>query len=221
MRLEAILFDIDGTLVDSNDLHAHCWLEAFSKHGKEFPYEVVRNEMGKGGDLLVPDLLNAREMRTFGDDVRKDRDRLFKAKYQPQIRPFPGVRESFQSLHERGVKLALASSGSEEEVEYYTGLLGVRDFLEGTTSKGDAKFSKPSPEIFCAALERVGSKPDRAITVGDTPYDILASHRASLAVAAVSCGGFAAKQLSKAEFLFADVEELVRKIDEVDAYFNE
>ncbi|MEO8033658.1 MAG: HAD family phosphatase [Acidobacteriota bacterium] len=148
MRLEALLFDIDGTLIDSNDLHAQCWLEAFSNHGKEFAYDVIRNEMGKGGDLLVPDLLNAREMRDLGEEIRKDRDRLFKEKYQPQIRPFPGVRQCFEALHGRGLKLALASSGSGEEVEYYTGLLGVGDLLVATTSKDDAKFSKPSPEIL-------------------------------------------------------------------------
>jgi HAD superfamily hydrolase (TIGR01509 family) len=221
VKLEAILFDIDGTLVDSNDIHAQCWLEAFSSSGKSFPYEVVRNELGKGGDLLVPDLLDAREIREIGKRVRQTRDQLFQEKYQKRIEPFPGIREAFEELHGRGVRLALASSGSDEEVEYYTGLIGVGDLLDGTTSKRDAKFSKPSPEIFCAALERVGSRPERTITVGDTPYDILASHRAELAVVAVLCGGFARELLSKAEFLFANVEELVRKIDEVDAYFNE
>ena len=130
------------------------------------------------------------------------------------------MREHLQALHERGIKLVLASSGNEDEVEYYVRLLGVGELLSGSTSKKDAKFSKPSPEIFRAALERAGSDPEFTMTVGDTPYDVLASHRSSLPVVAVLCGGFARELLAKAEFILDDIGEMVRKIDEVDAYFN-
>lgn len=219
MHIEGILFDIDGTLVDSNDLHAEAWVEAFAKYRKDFPYDVIRQQMGKGGDLLVPDMLQAREMREFGEQLTKDRGDLFKKKYMPRVKPFPRVRECLEALHDRGIKLALASSSNADEVDYYTGLLGVADLLEGSTSKGDAETSKPSPEIFRAALERIGTSEERTLTVGDTPYDILASHRIPLPVAAVLSGGFEREVLAKAEFLFTDVQELVRKIDEVDAYF--
>jgi HAD superfamily hydrolase (TIGR01509 family) len=219
VHIEAILFDIDGTLVDSNDLHAEAWVEAFAKYGKDFPFEVIRPQMGKGGDLLVPDMLQAREMRQFGEKLQKDRGELFKKKYMPRVKPFPGAREALEELRIRGIKLALASSSNEDEVDYYTDLLGVGDLLEGSTSKGDAETSKPSPEIFRAALERTGSSEERTLTVGDTPYDILASHRIPLPIAAVLSGGFERDVLAKAEFLFNDVRELVRKIDEVDVYF--
>lgn len=219
MHIEGILFDIDGTLVDSNDLHAQAWVEAFAKYGKEMPFDVIRPQMGKGGDLLVPDMLQARDMRAFGEQLTKDRGDLFKKKYMPQVKPFPRVRECLAALHDRGIRLALASSSNEDEVDYYTGLLGVADLLEGSTSKEDAETSKPSPEIFRAALERIGTSEERTLTVGDTPYDILASHRIPLPVVAVLSGGFEREVLAKAEFLFNDVQELVRKIDEVDAYF--
>ena len=214
-----MIFDIDGTLVDSNDLHAEAWVEAFAKYGKEFPFDVIRQQMGKGGDLLVPDMLQAREMRKFGEQLTKDRGELFKKKYMPRVKPFPWARSCFEELSARGIKLALASSSNEEEVDYYTGLLGVAGLLEGSTSKGDAETSKPSPEIFRAALERIGTSEERTLTVGDTPYDILASHRVPLPVAAVLSGGFERDVLAKAEFLYDDVRELVRKIDEVDVYF--
>lgn len=214
-----MLFDIDGTLVDSNDLHAEAWVEAFATYGKKFPYDVIRPQMGKGGDLLVPDMLRAREMRAFGEELQKERGELFKKKYLPRVKPFPWVRQCFEELRGRGIKLALASSSNEDEVDYYTDLLGVGDLLEGSTSKSDAEFSKPSPEIFRAALERTGTSEERTLSVGDTPYDILASHRIPLPVAAVLSGGFERDVLAKAEFLFHDVQELVRKIDEVDAYF--
>ena len=221
MRLKGILFDIDGTLIDSNDIHARCWLEAFARFGKELDYEIVRGQIGKGGDLLVPDLLNAREMRRYGEELKKYRSGIFKEKYMKTIRPFPRVRENLESIAARGIRIALASSSNPDEVEYYTRLLGVEDLLEGTTSKEDAKHSKPSPEIFEAALERVATPPERTLVVGDTPYDILAAHRIALPVAAVLSGGFGAELLKKAEFIFDDVEELVRKIDTVDGYFDE
>jgi beta-phosphoglucomutase-like phosphatase (HAD superfamily) len=219
VHIEGMLFDVDGTLVDSNDLHAECWVAAFAKYDQHFPYDVIRAQMGKGGDLLVPDMLPAREMRRFGKQLQKDRGKLFRKEYLPRVQPFPWVRSCLETLAARGIRLALASSSDAEEVEYYTGLLGVGDLLAGTTSKGDAEVSKPSPEIFRAALERIGSREEKTLTIGDTPYDILASHRIPLAIAAVLSGGFARETLSKAEFLFADVREMVRKIDEVDAYF--
>ena len=220
VHLKGLIFDIDGTLVDSNDIHTRCWLEAFEHFGQSLPYDVMRSQMGKGGDLLVPDLLQARQMRTFGEKLKKYRTDLFKKKYMSQVKPFPRIRESFEELRGRGIKLALASSSNADEVEYYTRLLSVGDLLEGTTSKHDAEHSKPSPEIFEAALERVGTDAALTMTVGDTPYDILASHRVALPIAAVLCGGFDRQLLSKAEFLSPDVPELMSHLDEIDAYFR-
>jgi HAD superfamily hydrolase (TIGR01549 family) len=220
VKLKAIIFDIDGTLVDSNDMHVRCWIEAFEHFGKHFEWDVIRHQIGKGGDLLVPDLLNAREMRTFGETLKKFRTELFKRNYMKEVKPFPRVRELFETLHGRGIKLALGSSSNQDEVQYYTELLGAGDLVEGSTSKRDADLSKPSPEIFQAALEKLGTEADNTLTVGDTPYDILASHRASLAIAAVLSGGFERELLTKAEFLFDDVGELVKEIDRIDEYFS-
>jgi HAD superfamily hydrolase (TIGR01549 family) len=220
VKLKAILFDVDGTLVDSNDAHVRCWVEAFAHFDKAVDAAVLHDHIGKGGDLLVPDLLNAREMRRFGEALKKYRTDLYKEKYLPEVRPFPRIRELFERLRARGIKLALASSSNDDEVKYQTQLLGVGDLLEGTTSKHDAAFSKPSPEIFRAALERVGTATNNTLTVGDTPYDILASHRAALTCAAVLSGGFERTVLTKAEFLFDDVGELEREIDRIDDYFN-
>lgn len=220
VKLQGLIFDIDGTLVDSNDLHARCWIEAFEHFGKRIEYDVVRHQIGKGGDLLVPDLLDAREMRRFGEKVKEYRTDLYKRKYMASVKPFPGVRDLFEQLHERGVKLALASSSNPDEVEYYTQLLGVASFLEGKTSKKDAGMSKPSPEIFRAALDQIGTDDAFTFTVGDTPYDILASHRCALPIVAVLSGGFERELLTKAEFLFDTVEELGKRIEEIDAYFS-
>lgn len=221
MELQAILLDIDGTLIDSNDKHAHCWVEAFAHFGKQVAWDDVRVQIGKGGDLLVPDTLDAREMQKFGEPLKKYRGELWKEKYMHGVRPFPGAVDAMHALHERGLKLALASSSNPEEVEYYVELLGVGDLLKGTTSKEDAELSKPSPEIFQAALERVKSDPARTLAVGDTPYDILAAHRTPVPIAAVLCGGFPRETLTKAEFLFDDLPAMVKELDRIDEYFRE
>lgn len=219
MRIQAILFDIDGTLVDSNDKHAECWIEAFAHFGKRVEWDAIRGQIGKGGDLLVPDTLNAREMRRFGKELQEYRGGLWKERYMRGVQPFDGAREALETVRERGIKLALASSSNPDEVEYYVELLGVGEMIEGSTSKEDAKFSKPSPEIFQAALERTKSDPARTLAAGDTPYDILASHRIPLPVAALLCGGFPRETLAKAEFLFPDVRELARNLEAIDDYF--
>ncbi|HVS32347.1 MAG TPA: HAD family hydrolase [Thermoanaerobaculia bacterium] len=221
MKLQALLLDIDGTLLDSNDIHAECWVEAFQHFGKTVPFDVVRHQIGKGGDLLVPDLCNAREMREIGEKVGKYRTDLFRKKYMKTVKPFPRVKQNLEALRARGVRLALASSANAGEVEYYTGLLGVADLIEASTSKDDAEVSKPSPDIFEAALESLGSDPKYTAVVGDTPYDILAAHRMALPVVAVRSGGFEEELLAKAEFLFENVEEMVREIDRVDDYFHQ
>lgn len=221
MRLEAILLDIDGTLIDSNDKHTDCWVEAFAHFDKQVAWDEIRGQIGKGGDLLVPDTMNAREMQAFGEKLKKYRGELWKEKYMDGVRPFPGAVEAIRALHERGAKLAFASSSNPDEVEYYVELLGVGDLLTGTTSKKDAEFSKPSPEIFRAALERVKGDPARTLAVGDTPYDILAAHRTPVPIAAVLCGGFPRESLAKAEFLFDDVPAMVKELNRIDEYLRE
>ena len=216
-----MLLDIDGTVVDSNDKHTDCWLEAFAHFGKKIDWQVIRGQIGKGGDLLVPDTLNAREMRELGEPLKKYRGELWKRKYMKTVEPFPGAVEAIRELHARGLELAFASSSNPDEVEYYVELLGVGDLLAGTTSKEDAELSKPSPEIFQAALDRVKSDPARTFAVGDTPYDILAAHRVPVPVIAVRCGGFPEELLTKAEFVFDDLGAMTRELERIDEYFRE
>lgn len=219
--MKAVILDVDGTLVDSNDKHADCWVDAFAHFGKRVEWNVVRGQIGKGGDLLVPDTLNAREMRTVGEELKEYRSDLWKRRFMETVEVFPGVPEAMRAIHERGIRLVLASSANPDEVEYYVELLGVDGILEGTTSKGDAEVSKPSPEIFEAALERVGVDSALALAVGDTPYDVLAAHRIPIAIAAVLSGGFPREELGKAEFLFDDLRTMVKELDRIDDYFRE
>lgn len=219
-RVTGILFDIDGTLIDSNDIHARAWVEAFAEFGKHIAFKLMRSQIGKGGDLLVPDLLSAREMQEFGEKVKKRRASIFKAKYMHQIRPFKRVKENLETLRARGIRMALASSANPHEVDYYIELMEIGELIETSTSTEDAKFSKPSPEIFEAALLKLGTSKRQTLVVGDTPWDILAAHRCALPIAAVRSGGFERSTLTKAEFIFSSVATLVERIDQIDDYFN-
>ncbi|MHB0969478.1 MAG: HAD family hydrolase [Thermoanaerobaculia bacterium] len=214
-----LIFDIDGTLVDSNDFHAEAWQLAFREFGKRVPFDVVRSQIGKGGDLLVPDLLQARDMRAFGEKLKKFRKKLWKDRYIDRVRPFPRATASLRALRELGIRLVLASSSDPDEVRHYVELLGIGDILEGSTSKRDAGYSKPYPEIFEVALAKIGTPASRTAAVGDTPYDILAAHRLAIPIVAVRSGGFPRSALAKAEFLMRDVPELTRRIERLDDYF--
>ncbi len=213
--LEAVIFDMDGTLIDSNDLHARAWRDAFLDYGVTFELDTIRMQIGKGGDLLVPDLLNAKQMISFGSEIEDYRKKLFRDRYRQRIKPFPGIPENFARLREKDIRLVIATSSNKEDLSFYIDLLGVEDLLDDATSADDVEMSKPAPDVFSAALHKLGTRQARTLVVGDTPYDILAAHRSSLPVAAVRCGGFPETALEKAELRFDDVPDLVQNLERV------
>ena len=214
--IKAILFDVDGTLVDTNDLHAAAWQEAFRRFGIELPFERIRGQIGKGGDNLIPALLPPEVVERRRKEIEDFRSTLFKRAYLPRAVPFPGVRALFERLCEDGVKIVLASSSHAEEVDFHLDLIGARDLVFATTSKDDVEHSKPCPDIFEAALAKVAPLgPDSVLVVGDTPYDMEAAARAGMRAVAVRCGGFPEDALiaSGAAELHDDPEALLRDYD--------
>ncbi|MGA7614099.1 MAG: HAD family hydrolase [Thermoanaerobaculia bacterium] len=220
-RTAALILDVDGTLLDSNEAHAHAWVEAFSASGVDLDPTDIRPHLGKGGDLLVPDLLDARAMRRIGDDVRARKKEIFGQKYLPDLRPFPGIRSALEKLRARGIHLVLATSAGSEELDRYLEILDIGGLIDGNTSRSDVSASKPVPDVFRAALERLDAPAELTAVVGDTPYDILAAHRVALPVVAVRTGGFPDELLRKAELIFDDVNELAGRIEELDEWFHE
>lgn len=197
--LKAVIFDIDGTLVDSVDLHAQAWQEAFRHFGHDIPYEQVRHQIGKGGDQLMPVFLAPHELRRYGSELDRYRSELFKRDYLPRVRAFPWVRELFQRIRSVGLRIALASSAKGDELAAYKRVARISDLVEEQTSADDAAHSKPYPDIFAAALGRLRNvNADEAIAVGDTPYDAEAAGKLGLRTVGVLCGGFAKAELRAA-----------------------
>lgn len=196
----AFIFDIDGTLVDSNELHVDSWDRSFRHFGKQFSRDALRAQIGKGSDQYLPEFLTSEEIERFGKELDQDRSELFRKEYLPRVRPFPKVRELFQRIRDDDKRIILASSGKEEDTKYYIeDLLKIDNLIEGYTCADDADRSKPAPDIFTAALEKLGGvSPSDAITVGDTRFDIEAAAKAGLATIALLCGGTAENDLRKA-----------------------
>lgn len=166
----AILFDVVGTLIDSNDLHAVAWREAFLHFGVDLPVEEIRQQIGKGGDNLIPTLLPKELVEQRKDEIDEYRSQLFKRDYLPRIVPFPGVRALFERIVADSKKIVLASSAKGDEVEYHMGLIGAGDLVTSTTSADDVEHSKPDPDIFKAALKKVAPLgADEVLVVGDSP----------------------------------------------------
>jgi HAD superfamily hydrolase (TIGR01549 family) len=215
--IEAVIFDIDGTLVDSVDLHARAWQEAFRHFGREFSFERVRYQIGKGGDQLMPVFLSREELAGFGEELEKYRGGLYKKEYLPRVRAFPRVRELFERVRADGKRLALASSAKEDEVKVYKKIADVEDLIEEQTSADDAERSKPHPDIFEAALERLGGvKPEEAIVVGDTPYDAQAAGKINVRTVGLLCGGFPEADLRAAGCveIYRDPADLLARYEE-------
>ena len=194
--IEAFIFDVDGTLIDSNDFHAEAWRKAFKKYGKKVPFDKIRPQIGKGADTLLPEFLSEQEIEEFGDDLAKLRGEIFKREYMSRVKPFPKVRELFRRIKDDGKRIALASSSNEDEVEEYKKIANIEDLVEKSTSADDAEESKPEPDIFQAALKLLGNPaPETVLVVGDTPYDAEAATKANLKIIGVLCGGFSETDL--------------------------
>lgn len=215
MRVKAVLFDLDGTLVDSNEAHVEAWAEAFRRKGVAVERQAIHGQIGKGADHLVPSLVPDAdaELRSRLDAVQGE---VFKREHLERIRPFPGACELLRRMHDTGRKVVLASSASQAELEVYLERLGARGFVAATTSADDVEATKPSPDIFAAALAKIAPvTAGEALVVGDSPYDVQAAQGCGMSAIAVRSGGFPNEALTDAGAvaLYDDVAALLGDFD--------
>ena len=174
----------------------------------------LREQIGKGGDQYLPVFLSEKEMREIGKEMDEFRGQIFKKKYLHRVRPFPCVRQLFERLRTDGKKIALASSGKADEVEYYQKLMGIEGLVDCQTTADDVTHSKPKADVFIVTLRLLGQlSPEQAVVIGDTRYDMEAAKKIGLAIIALLCGGFPEDDLraAGAGAIFRDPADLLER----------
>ncbi len=205
-----VVFDIDGTLVDSNRAHAESWAETLESFGHSISADDVQPLIGMGGDKLLPKLTGIEIESEEGKKYSEHRTKLFFRKYFPRVRAIPGARDLAERFAADDLRMITASSASEEELERLLDVAGIADLLTDTTSADDAENSKPDPDIVCAAIRKIGLEPAELVMIGDTPYDVEASLRAGVRIVAVRTGGWKDQELAGATAIYDDVSDILR-----------
>jgi HAD superfamily hydrolase (TIGR01509 family) len=214
--IEAVMCDIDGTLVQSNWLHAAAWKDAFSIVGVVVELEEVRRQIGKGGDELIPVFIPWWKQKYVEEPLKRYRQYIFRADYLSQVKPFPKARELLVRMKEAGMKVSLASSAHLEEIKSYRQIANIDDLVDEKTSADDAKRSKPHPDIFTATLKKLRLPPRKVLALGDTPYDAEAAGKAGVRTIGVTTGGWSERELLNAGCIeaYKDVEDLLARFEQ-------
>ena len=210
MPLKAVFFDIDGTLVDSNEFHVMAWDETFHKAGFWVSTETIRTQIGKGADQIIPFLLPAMTAAERGA-IADRHGEIFRTRYLELVKPFPNATDLIELLHSKGKKVVLASSADRAEVDFYVELLKIGHALNATVSNDDVKSSKPAGDIFAASLASVFPlSASETLAVGDTKYDVESAFKSDVKTIAVRSGGVSEEMLFEAgaAYVFASVKDL-------------
>jgi HAD superfamily hydrolase (TIGR01509 family) len=212
--VKAVLLDVDGTLVNSNDAHAHAWVRAFAEHGIDVPFDAVRRAIGMGGDHLMPRVSHLTEESPEGQQIAERRGEIFKKDYLPKVRALRDAEQLVAELKARGFTAVAASSAKRTELEPLLKTAGASHLMDATTSNDDAESSKPEPDIIQAALKRAGVAADEAVMIGDTPYDIEAARRAGVRTIAFRSGGWSDEELRGAVAIYDGPWDLLQQLDQ-------
>ena len=214
--IKAILCDIDGTLVQSNWLHAEAWQVALGAMATHLPRQHRRRQIGKGGDELIPVFVPWWKRDAVEEPLKAFRKEVFKQEFMHRVEPLPHARDFLAHCKEKGIKLALSSSADKPELEIYKKIVGMEDLIDEQTSASDADRAKPHPDIFTATLERLGLPAKECIALGDTPYDAESAGKAGLRTIGVETGGWTREELYAAGCVevYASVADLLERFDE-------
>ena len=217
--IDTIVFDVDGTLVDTNYQHAVSWYRAFRRYDITPALWRIHRAIGMGGDQLVEAVAGAEAEDKYGDDLRSAWTEEFD-KFLPEVQPFEGAQPLLEEVRERGLRLVLASSGESKHVDHYLDLLDGRRLAEAWTTSDDAEQTKPAPDLVETAMAKVDGV--HAVMIGDSTWDAKAAKRAGLPTYAVRTGGFsigeledagAAKVYDSLEDLQADLDAITQRTD--------
>jgi len=211
--VRAVIFDVDGTLIDSNNAHAQAWVQAIAESGRHVEFARVRPLIGMGGDKLLPEVTGISIDSPEGKSIAGRRREIFARDFLPHLQPTRGAQRLLEWLRDDRKTLVVATSAEEDEVEGLLRVAGASKMFDSTASSDDAERSKPDPDIVAAALERSKCPASETIMIGDTPYDIEAAQRAGIEVIALRSGGWADSELRGAVAIYDDPADLLEHYD--------
>lgn len=214
MSIRAVLLDVDGTLIDSNDAHARAWVDTGDEFGRPIDFGEVRWLIGMGGDKVLPQVAGLQEDDELGARMLERRGEIFRERYLPHIHAFEGARDLLKRLHADDRRLVVATSASAEDLKALLEQSQLRDLVDAATNSDDAEESKPAPDIVTAALKQAGAPPSAVVMLGDTPYDVKAALRAGVSIIGLRCGGWTDHELRGAAEVYSDPAELLARYDE-------
>jgi HAD superfamily hydrolase (TIGR01509 family) len=213
-RPKAVILDIDGTLVDSNDAHARSFVDAAEEMGIEADFPTIRRLIGKGADKLIPEAFGFEQESDRGAELDERKGRIFAERYLSTLAPTPGARALLERFLADGLELVVATSASEDDVAGLLKRAGVDDLIERATSASDVEETKPAPDPVLSALEEVGREPGEVIMIGDTPYDVEAATAAGVRIVGVRSGGWGDAELRGAAAVYDHPADLLRRYAE-------
>lgn len=212
-HIRGVILDVDGTLVDSNDAHAHSWVEAMAEPGYSVPFDKVRPLIGMGGDKVLPDTIGVDKNSPDGQNISKRRGEIFKERYLSRIRPFPHAQNLLNHMRKCGLKLSIASSAKPDELRDLLKIVGAADLIQDKSSAKDTSNSKPSPDVMQITLQKIGLPPDEVLMIGDTAYDIEAGKKVGVGTLAFRSGGWSDADLAGAVAIYDGPADLLDHFD--------
>ncbi len=192
-----VLFDVDGTLVDTTYLHTVAWWEALRQYDHDVPMAEIHRGIGMGADQILDHLLGDERDKDADDDMTTAHDVLYGSWWE-RLRPLPGGKDLLEAVAGRGLAVVLASSAKENELTILRRIIGADDAVTAATSSSDAERSKPAPDILEAALAQSQVDVDRCVFVGDAVWDVKAAAKLDIPCIGLACGGTSAAELKAA-----------------------
>ncbi len=219
MALDAIIFDLDGTLLDTNAAHVEAWRRSFLAHDHVIPADRIAPEIGKGGDKLVPAILGKSADEKEGDSLRdRTEEEFLKIAAEERFTIYPGAEDLLALLRRKGLRLALATSAAERSLKAMMENVGLDqdELFDVVVNAKDIEESKPAPDVIHVTLQKLGLAPGQCAMIGDTPYDAVACRRAGVTCIGLRTGVHSAGALlgAGARLVYSDIAELLEKIDD-------
>jgi len=196
-KLKAALFDVDGTLVDTNYLHTVTWWEAFTQAGYDVPMASIHRSIGMGSDRMLDALLPGDRDKDADSDIKTSHSALYSV-YWPRLRPLPGAADLLRACHSAGYRVVLASSADPDELKVLCEALDVGDAIDAATSAGDVESSKPAPDLVQVALDQADAGPSESVFIGDAVWDVRSCQEAGVPCIGLLTGGTSRAELADA-----------------------